>query len=312
MSPTEAIKALWEALQSDCFRATGIDQKSWARVEILPESWFDLRCFEQAGEDEVRPEASHLGGYPRYHEVLLPSRAIRGLWGESHVVEPLRLPPIVPPTGHGYMPLYCAAQWIAADGGSRDLDPTDTASWTAAFEELLGAITTNRVDVVGTNRGQATPVPSNLFVGIRIEYPFSESSLDLILSDDLILRSSPYVGDEQWRKGFDDALIDRHGDHWRRLMVRKDDVRELWPFQQVDGGLDQRTGMPGRPAKSKHLIEDEFRRRADAGRLAGTLADEAGQLLGWLVDTYPTLPRPTQTTVENNIRTEYRRLKPTE
>ena len=34
-----------------------------------------------------------------------------------------KLPPLVPPEGPGYMPLYCAAQYIATRDGTVEIDP---------------------------------------------------------------------------------------------------------------------------------------------------------------------------------------------
>ena len=70
-----------------------------------------------------------------------------------------------------------------------------------------------------------------------------------------------------------------------------------------------RTGFPGRPSKAKHLIEQELRRRADAGEACSTLPEEAGALLEWLKDEHPSAPPPTVKTIKNNIRGLYRRYE---
>jgi hypothetical protein len=54
------------------------------------------------------------------------------------------------------------------------------------------------------------------------------------LSDELHLRSYPYLDEEYWRRGFNDALVDRRGTRWRRLMVLKSDVARFWPFEPTD------------------------------------------------------------------------------
>jgi hypothetical protein len=303
MKPAEAIKALWDALQSDCFRTTGIDQKSWARVEILPTTWLDLKYFEENGEDEVRPEAPHLGGYARYRDVLLPSRVIRGLWRAPFAIEPLRLPPIMPPVGDGYMPLYCAAQWIATEGGTVDFDPESIAVWRKAFDLLLSALASRKVAVVGTRDGEREHVPEVQFADCRVDYPFSDASMDLILSNDLYLQSTPYYDEEHWRDGYDDALMDRQHHRWSRLIVARADIRREWPF-----GVDaDRTGAPGRPT-SMHLILDEMERRAASGQLEAKVRDQAKVLADWFASTHPLQSRPTPKTVENQIRTRFRQL----
>jgi hypothetical protein len=67
-----------------------------------------------------------------------------------------------------------------------------------------------------------------------------------------------------------------------------------------------RTGFPGRPSKSKHLIDDEFERRIAASKALPVLAEEARALLHWLEAKYPTAERPTLKTIQNNIRSRHR------
>jgi hypothetical protein len=66
------------------------------------------------------------------------------------------------------------------------------------------------------------------------------------------------------------------------------------------------SGFPGRPSKGRHLIEDEFRCRMNAGKTLASVADEAAVLLEWLIDTHPKMSRPTVKTIENNIRAIHR------
>jgi hypothetical protein len=69
-----------------------------------------------------------------------------------------------------------------------------------------------------------------------------------------------------------------------------------------------RTGMPGHPT-SKHLVIDEFRRRAAEGQLEATVAAEAKLLAEWLGREHPRAAPATHRTIENQIRGEYRRLR---
>lgn len=68
-----------------------------------------------------------------------------------------------------------------------------------------------------------------------------------------------------------------------------------------------RTGLPGRPSKSKDLINDEFERRIADREASLVLAEEARTLLDWLAAKYPTAARPTLKTIQNNIRDRHRR-----
>lgn len=305
----DAKEALWVALREGLFAASGIDLETDRRTDIPALDWHELVAVEGRGEvDEVRRGSMGSG----YRDILVPSAALRGLWRPVSR-KPLTLPQSVPPVGEGYMPLYCAAQWIATKGAAFQFDPEEESVWRSAYDELLSAIASEKVRVVGTRNGQREVVPGFHFADCSVDYPFGSAELNVLAGEDLYLRSYPYLDEEHWRKGFDDALINRREDRWTRLMVEKGDVRTRWPFPlpETDTEASLRTGMPGRPGKSKHLIEDEFRRRATAGELADTLAQEASALVEWLRLKHPNRPRPTVLTIENYIRTEYRRRKPT-
>jgi hypothetical protein len=82
------------------------------------------------------------------------------------------------------------------------------------------------------------------------------------------------------------------------------DVGGLQPPAKVSP--DQyRTGLPGRPT-IKHLIEHEFRRRADNGELCPTLKAKAQALCDWAARNHPEAPRSRSKTVMNYIREAYR------
>jgi hypothetical protein len=206
------------------------------------------------------------------------------------------------------MALYCAAQWIATEGGGRTFDPTDAEIWHTAFRMLLDAASSQRVRVTGIADQQRESVPAPLFAGIQVDYPTIPTPLDIIFSDELVLQSRSYFGEKEWLKSDGDALVNRWGTRWRWLMVEKEDVRLLWPFNDE---AEQRTGLPGRPPLSKHLIDEELLRRASTGNLASTLAKEADELRQWLCAQYPRHVPPGVGTIENNIRVAYKRLKPT-
>jgi hypothetical protein len=269
----EARAALWIALQSDCFRASGVDVHTQKRVEIVPLDWLELKWVEHHERDEVRSDVLDLHQTSRYRDVLIPSAPLMGLWRKP-LAKVEVLPPIMQPTGFGYIPLFCAAQWIATEGGTIDIDPTDVDVWRLAYGQLVDAISSGAVKVVGVEGHQNKPVPAHLFVGIRVDYPYADPTIDMILSSELVLRCYPYVDEEHWRNGFDDALVDRGGDRWVRLSVEKSGVRSTWPFGHSQ---PPKSGTPGRPT-SAHLFKPEMERRAECGELSQSLAAETRYL----------------------------------
>jgi len=222
------------------------------------------------------------------------------IWQEHRVTD-CQLPELVKPDGAGYMPLYCAAQWIATRGGTVQINPLDEGAWREAFRELLNRIASQDVKVVGVRDGVIEHVSGIHFASCSVDYPFSDPSLELMLSEELCLVSHPYIDDEHWRDG--DSLQDRSGARWRRLMVLKADVARYWPFAAA---LDHRTGAPGRPS-AMHLVELEHRARWARGEALSSIGAEAEYLSQWLANTHPTLPTVRAKTIRNRLGSEHRR-----
>jgi hypothetical protein len=204
------------------------------------------------------------------------------------------------PEGPGYMPLYCAAQWIATRGGSVTFDPSDESVWKDAYDQLLARISSEEIKVIGTRDGRRQPVPGYHFAGCRVDYPFADSPFELLLSEELYLWSVVYLDDEHWRNGHGDCLEDRRGPQWERLMVLKSDVAKFWPFEAP------RTGAPGRPS-SMHLVEAEFEARCARDEVAETITEEAEFLANWLKSEHPTLPQLKAKSIRNKLSPAFRR-----
>lgn len=297
MTVSEAQEALWTTLREGFFVASGIDFKTGRRIEIPALDWNELVPVQGKGEsDEVRFGLMGDG----YRDVLVPARAMQGFWKKPREKHELWTP-LMTPEGDGYMPLYCAAQWIATEGGAVDFDADDESKWRPAFDQLLNAIASEKVRVLGVRGGAREPVPGFHFAGCLVDYPYASTSLDMIFTETMYLRSTPY-DQEHWHHGFDDALVSRHKDYWNQLMVERGDVRERWPFALALRG----TGAPGRPTKSIFLIVDEFERRAASGTCMPTLREEATALLAWIKFAHPQRERPVIKTIENNIRRSFK------
>jgi hypothetical protein len=156
MAPKNAIEDLWKALLVPLFEATGTDLRTGDRITIPLGQWWEW--FDECGRDAIRASDTHLNGGTQYQDVTVPRCIIVGLWLSGPPPKP-KLPDLMRPEGGGYMPLYCAAQWIATEGGAIAIDPEDRAVWKRAFDDLLGRIASGEVRVVGVRDGEREPVP---------------------------------------------------------------------------------------------------------------------------------------------------------
>ena len=219
----------------------------------------------------------------------------------------------ITPEGTGYMPLYCAAHWIATKGSTLQIDPLDLEVWKSPFSQLLSRISSDEVAVTGLREGQREKIEGHIFAGISVDYPFADTPVELQLNTELYLSSCHYVDDEHWRKGFNDSLQTRYGRKWSHLMVLKSDVLRHWPFSSPENEnstipLATKTGAPGRPS-SMHLVEREYRARGDRGDTKASIGEEAKVLSEWLRSTHPDAPRLTPKTIANRLRHEHRMRK---
>lgn len=301
---------LWRRLQSDELTAEGVPRSGSSRVRIPASEWNDLDHFDFDGWSH-----DSIGGHgertARYRGVRVRQADVVELWTEP-TPQSVRLPPTMPPIGGGYMPLYCAAQWIATKGDAHDFDPMDIARWKAAFGELLARLASDNARVIGSRDGIREPVPGFNFAACPVDYPFQENDFDLHFGDALYLRSYPYLGEQGWARGTGDSLRLRGKGRWTRLMVAKDDVARLWPFApSAPVGADEvmRTGAPGRPS-SMQVLRAEFARRVAEEQIAPSLAGEARALRDWFQREHPRAPCPAQTSTENGLREAYRAATP--
>ncbi|AOG04380.1 hypothetical protein [Bosea sp. RAC05] len=312
MPVSNAIDALWQALRGSCFEASGIERESGKREIIDALRLQDLVFGEDEHRDVMRQRAPIGIGPVRYTDITVPMGGVRGHWG----VRPLatrqaKLPDLMRPDGLGVMPLYCAAQWIATEGGTIDFDPTDLDRWRAAYGELLARISSDEMKVIGFRDGMREPVPGYQFAGVKVSYPFADTPIALVLSDEMYLQSYAYTCEKDWLEGLDDSLLKHRGPKWARLVLLRADVAKLWPFAQAGGDLPDpypltyRSGGPGRPS-SMHLVEAEFRRRCALATVEVSMAKESVYLAAWLRSAHPTAPPLTPKTIQNRLLSAFR------
>ncbi|KRE14238.1 hypothetical protein ASE66_12615 [Bosea sp. Root483D1] len=312
MSVADAINALWQAMRGSCFEATGIDVASGRRETLDAIRLQDLELAEIDDRDVLCTRAPIGRGPIRYRDVTVPTGHVRGLWkARSPKPDRIVLPELERPDGPGYMPLYCAAQWIATQGGTVDFDPLQTDRWKSAYGELLARISSDDVKVIGFRDGMREPVPGYQFAGVKMSYPFIDTAIDLILGDEMYLQSYAFTDEEDWLGGLDDSLVKHGRPKWARLVVLGSDVARLWAYPQDGSRQDQsdlssyRSGGPGRPS-AMHLVEAEFHRRCKQGSVEPPLAKEAAFLASWLRTYHPTAPPLTPKTIGNRLMAAFR------
>jgi hypothetical protein len=306
VSVQNAKAKLWKALGENAMRATGINTESRQRVEISDYEWRDLEDFEENGRDVVRTRDGRLVSARGYDDLTFRRQNIMAIWQPNRMDERgLHLPDTVSPDGPGYMPLYCAAQWIATRGGAVRFDPTYTPVWEGAYSQLLARIASNEVSITGMRDGVREKIEGHIFASIPVSYPFLETPIDLLLGDEMYLSSYTYLDEDHWRKGFDDSLEDQRGAKWSKLLVLKSDVARWWTFKNESALPETHSGAPGRPS-SMHLIEAEYDARIARGEAKGRIAEVAAALATWAKATHPNLRLPTAATIANHLRRKHR------
>ena len=297
---------LWKALGENALKATGISTVSRQRVEIANYEWRDLEDFEENDCDVVRVRDGKLVSSRGYDDLAFRRQNIMAIWQPNRIEERgLELPATMPPDGPGYMPLYCAAQWIATHGGTVRFEPTYMPIWENAYTQLLARIASNEVSITGMRDGMRQKMEGLLFAAISASYPFIDTSIELLLGDEMYLLSYTYLDAEHWKKGFDDSLQDRQGTKWSKLLVLKADVARWWTFKNEHVLPETHSGAPGRPS-AMHLIEAEYDALIERGEAKGRISEVASELETWAKATYPNLRLPTAATTANRLRHKHR------
>ena len=292
----EDVKAkLWKALSDNVMQATGIERPNGQERVLIPDhEWCDLVPSERKGRtDLLVRKGQSVSGASGYNDVMVLRQSVMALWPLLRREECDKLlPATMTPEGPGYMPLCCAAQWIATGGGNLTFDPHYEPNWHAPYADLLARISSGEVTVTGVRDGIGGKLDPHLFASVRVAYPFSYEPFDLIVSKDLYLASCAYINEEHWRAGSDDSLQNRHGVQVARIQVLKADMVRWWPFGLVEAAAETSavaatSGAPGRPS-SMHLIQDEHRARWERGDALPGVVSEARALHDWFRIAHPT------------------------
>lgn len=187
LSAGEARNALWMALEQELVVASGLEGTTDRREPIPAMQWRDLKPGKWGARETVS------AGSLFYRDVVVPAKAVEMLWAAIPEPSPIRqMVRTIDPLGPGYMPLFCAAQWIATKGWTQSVDPTDVAVWQSVYRTLLDSVASEQVKVIGLKDGRREPVAGFHFAGCRIAYPYAEASLELIMSEVMYLQSYSY------------------------------------------------------------------------------------------------------------------------
>jgi hypothetical protein len=156
--------------------------------------------------------------------------------------ENLEVGPPIAPKERPHMPLSAVAHWIASEGGAISIT-ADEKWWRPAFEKLLAAIVSDRLEVGGRRSGLPETIPNAVFVGIPVAYPCSSNSLHLWTGDGPYLECRLFIDEADWQETGGDKLF-RSGRHahaeWTHLQVPSSDVARLWRFRHRRAAHDER------------------------------------------------------------------------
>ncbi|MHB2166476.1 hypothetical protein [Alsobacter sp. R-9] len=292
---SDAHAQLMDRLRLGTLTATGVPLPDGPRQYISQVEWIDLDIDTDSEDDRFHRMGA--AGTGSYGFVLVPRNHVVRFWKPGPPPMIHDLPTVVRPDGPGFMTVFHALLWLATSGGRETVEIGDTSRWQMAFELLMPQIASGHIPLTGERDGVREVIPALTVAACRFVGPFVGVPSDLTNGSDLYLRSQPYAGDEQWRNGFDDALLVGQQERWTRLMVPKEKVAEIWPF---DLAVPRRTGAPGRPT-SMDLIRSEFDRRVAEGILEERVGKEAAALRDWLQRTHEGALVPTVKTIRNNI-----------
>ena len=182
-----AQQKLWHALAANVFQATGINTETGERQVISDHQWHDLESIEEEGRDVLRRRRRHGVSKHGYDDIAFRRQNIMAIWQPSRIEQrQVELPPPMSPHGPGYMPLYCAAQWIATRGGTFKFDTSYQPIWEQAYTELLARIASDDVAATATYEGKPVKLEGFMFAGNRSH----SSKIDGDpLADDFVPRS---------------------------------------------------------------------------------------------------------------------------
>jgi hypothetical protein len=163
------------------------------------------------------------------------------------------------------------AHWIASEGGAISIT-ADEKWWRPAFENLLAAIVSNRLEVVGRRSGLPETVPKAVFVDIPIAYPCSPNP-PLWTGDGPFLECHLFIGEADWQGTGGDKLFRSGRDaraEWTHLQVPSSTVARLWRFRHGRAAHEERAAtsalatllreQPGLTIKKARRLCDGFDR----------------------------------------------------
>jgi hypothetical protein len=215
LTPAAAEEDLWRKLSEGLLRADGFDRNG-ALIEIPVREWSRLKLFEERNQDAVKYSA--MDQYQPYSQVTFLREDLTQIWPRYEPFDtstPLHSESFQPLDPHrpGWMPFSEGAYWIACEGGSKSIHVQDIEVWKESVSRLLAHISAGKIAVTGRRRGQglSVPIEATSFVGIRIDYPYSQTPIELLVGSTPHLSCYGVAADEElWETNFHDALIGQH------------------------------------------------------------------------------------------------------
>jgi hypothetical protein len=157
----------------------------------------------------------------------------------------------IAPVGDGTMPFSAAVHWIASKGFKIGLLLTDAEpSYRAAAIDLCNKILSGKVRTHGENLdGDFESIPAVEFVELKFTFDFAEGIEDIVGRERRVEVNASNNG-----LPLDCFFKARsHRPVWTKLVVSRDDVRDVWSFKQTEPV----TSLGKRPL-IKQYLRDNF------------------------------------------------------
>lgn len=246
LTPGMAEAELWKALQADSLKAEAFD-KAGCVVEIPVREWAYLKVYEERDKQVLKHGPLDV---QEFTEMRFKRLDVLSIWPRSHYV-PINLDTVdlgnitqqhfgLMLSGDAYVPFSVAVCWIATKSGLKTVSMRDETEWKCAAKVMLSHVSATHIGIIGCgDDAESRPLPATAFDSIDCPHPCS-TNIGYLLGERTFVRSVFYLGDEDWKRGYDDQFFmqGKRRPHWTRLRVHRKQVLDNFPEPPPTANLE--------------------------------------------------------------------------